>query len=130
MCVWVSLFMLLPNCICQLLQPFGSEVSHIEPKPFQVQIGRQYPVSPEDLEFENVPLLAFSGVPCHCDEACNKVTDGGDPQNDFLSTEWVESFSLPVPMAALVQHLPISSSLLRAPQLRWDVQAELCIFVI
>jgi hypothetical protein len=122
--------MLLPNCICQFLQPFGVEIFHDEAEPRQVQAQEDRPALPEDLKFGNTPSGFFSAMPCHCDESCNKFSDNASSDDEFRGFERLAERAPLMSQPQLMAKLPVSIEGLMQPLSRCNVQAELCIFVI
>lgn len=125
--------MLLPNCLCQFLQPFGVEIFHQEAKAFEFSAAgdKGAPTTPEDLDFGNVPEPFAPPVLCHCDEACNKVSDGNCESDDSISTTHalcMVSVRFDPPSSDR-QFSPLTHQV-RPPPLTRDLQAELCLLLV
>ena len=129
LCVWVSVFLLLPNCLCELLLPFGIEIDHDDPVPAMTAAAVEGATIPEGLEFGNPPALSSHHVPCHCDESVNKVSDGEESEG-FSSSHLAACFQQPSWMVGGDRPgLEMVGPSLRAPPPRGgDVQVTLCRF--
>jgi hypothetical protein len=70
LCLWTSLFLLLPGCLCQVLEPFGIHLPHHHHSDF---VG--YAV-PQETDLSHRPLQQEEPiVPCHCDEQPDREAD-------------------------------------------------------
>jgi hypothetical protein len=90
LCVWASLQLVLPGCLCQLLEPLGIHVAHHHhPHGTVVQQGHRDPCELK------APLPQGTGteIPCHCDERPDRNTDeslaSADPDTPELqNSKW------------------------------------------